>query len=264
MGRKHRLSHKKNSKGKKPHVDSSCASTTSDESLNDEKLTINVQPREVSSTAASTIFLELKSKLSLPNKSWTNHESPLNNNKLLLCKLSEVPSQNTIVILHCLTVYSDATWSLSSTQHPVDPANCSALKHIPSLLTPDFLLQLLHILDHCNLCSGQPDTHFVKMVKAKKGKVLTSNGKISAFVDDCIVIVDGEFIMGTVRSSECEIISLSSCCISCKAYRPNLRSMYSRWSKRRADDIVLTDSSSHTNNRYLLRKRQNHLTLRRD
>ena len=52
-----------------------------------------------------------------------------------------------------------------------------------------------------------------------------------------------------VRTTTCEIVVNTLKCSSCKNYRSCLRGMYSRWSKRSSSDV--SDSSSHTNNRYL-------------
>ena len=70
-----------------------------------------------------------------------------------------------------------------------------------------------------------------------------------AFVDNTVVELNGEVYSGTVRTSSCEIIGHCVKCSSCKSHRATLRSMYHRWSKRPSE--TETDSSSHTNERYL-------------
>ena len=110
--------------------------------------------------------------------------------------------------------------------------------------------------DELIFCAGQPDIHFVNMVKAKKGKILSKDGKVVvAFVDECEIVRDETVYQYTVRSSDCELASTTDKCVSCQKYRANLRAMYSRWSKRRAGDEQASTSgstsSSHTNDRYL-------------
>ena len=202
-------------------------------------------------------LLQLQSSLYFPNKSWSD-QSPDDLNKLLLCKISQhltssTSSSTSLRVTHCLTVSSDLTWVLYSEQHLVDITKSSALSEIPVTLNAKSLQQLINILDCSNVCVGQPNVHLVKMVKAKKGKVLSKDGKVAAFVDDsAVATVKGTTYYGTVRTRECEIVSRNFCCDSCKSYRPNLRTMYNRWNKRCADESShVSDSSSHTNDKYL-------------
>lgn len=104
------------------------------------------------------------------------------------------------------------------------------------------LCRLLTKLDGLSVCVGHPDQHFVKMVNIRKGKIVSSNGKVAAYVDE-------KTYSKTVRTADCDIISQSERYSSCKAYRVNLRAIYCRWSKRRGCDS--SDTSSHTNDRYL-------------
>ena len=110
------------------------------------------------------------------------------------------------------------------------------------VLTAETLSLLLTKLDGLPICAGQPDVHFVKMVAAKKGKIISPDGKVAAYVDD-------DTCTKTIRTGDCELICPTPKCESCKSYRANLRSMYNRWSKHRAFDG--SDTSSHTNDRYL-------------
>ena len=112
----------------------------------------------------------------------------------------------------------------------------------PRTLTAETLSLLLTKLDGLSICAGQPDAHFVKMVAAKKGKIISPDGKVTAHIDD-------DTCTKTVCTGDCELICPTTKCESCKPYRANLRSMYNRWSKQRAFDG--SDTSSHTNDRYL-------------
>ena len=75
------------------------------------------------------------------------------------------------------------------------------------------------------MCEGQADNHFIRMLTAKKGKVLSNDGKFVAYVDEA----NGK---KTVRTCSCELLVLDAKCSSCQNYRSNLRAMYSKWSKR--------------------------------
>ena len=136
-------------------------------------------------------------------------------------------------------------------QHAVDPCKCAALASIPSTLNADSLSHLLQEIDSLKVCIGQPDAHFVKMVLAKKGKILSHDGKIVASIDECMATVNGETCTQTVRKNDCALLSSSLKCESCKIYRASLRAMHSRWSKRFMNDVPTSDSSSHTNDKYL-------------
>ena len=135
----------------------------------------------------------------------------------------------------------------------VDGTSCPLLSNIPETMDASSLNMLLELIDKLNICPGHPDLHFVKMVSAKKGKILSHDGKVSAYVDDNTVVkLNGETYTKTVRTSKCELLCKTAKCSSCKSYRVNLRSMYASWTKRsqqvRPDE---DSSSSHTNDRYL-------------
>ena len=182
----------------------------------------------------------LQSSVVLPD-GWSD-QSPSNLENLLLCRISNEACSSSVPLqmTHCVKVNRDMSWSLFVKQHHVDTTKSIALTSFPLTISPESLTNLLAQLNTLSICIGQPDSHFVKMVSAKKGKVVSPDGRIVAYVDEGL----------TVRTTDCEFVSQSSKCQSCKSYRANLRSMYNRWSKYRACDA--TDStSSHTNDRYL-------------
>lgn len=71
-------------------------------------------------------------------------------------------------------------------------------------------------------CTGQPDIHFVNMVKARKGKTLSEDGKVVAFVDECKAVLGGTEYQCTVRSSDCELVSMTDKCITPKVQSKSL------------------------------------------
>ena len=80
---------------------------------------------------------------------------------------------------------------------------------------------LLTKLDGLFICAGQPDVHFVKMVAAKKGRIISPDGKVAAYVDD-------DTRTKTICTGDCELVCPTTKFESCKPYRANLRLMYNR------------------------------------
>lgn len=257
MPRKFRFYHRKNSERKKRRISSSSdVYDSSHESSSDQVthelsseatplLTSNPSPANGdigSCEGPESALRALQSSVVLP-VSWSDHSSA-NLENMLLCRISSQPSCSTVPlrITHCLKVDRDLSWSLYVNQHHVDTSKCGALKSFPKTLNAGRLSQLLTKLDGLSVCAGQSDVHFVKMVAAKKGKIVSPDGKVAAYVDD-------DSYTKTVRTADCELICPSAKCESCKAYRANLRSIYNRWSKQRGFDG--SDTSSHTNDRYL-------------
>ena len=153
------------------------------------------------------------------------------------------------MVTHCLIVHTDLTWSLYVHNHDLTQENCSQLKTLPKGLSVESLNFLLQQLERLHVCSSQPDSHFVSMVNARRGKILSHDGRVVAYTDNCSVALNGQLYPITVRTSSCEVISTSEKCTACKAYRSTLRAMYHRWCKR--STCELSDTSSHSNERYL-------------
>ena len=67
------------------------------------------------------------------------------------------------------------------------------------------LNNLLQLLDRLHVCCGQPDSHFVSMVNAKKGKIISSDG---ASIDQYTpVAINGEHYQAKVQTGSCEMVS---------------------------------------------------------
>lgn len=71
-------------------------------------------------------------------------------------------------------------------QHHIDPSKCGTLKCFLMTLNSEILSQLLTKLDGLSIRVGQPDLHFVKIVAAKKGNILSPDGMVAAYVDDVL------------------------------------------------------------------------------
>ena len=130
----------------------------------------------------------------LPGPSWSDQsQTPLMS--IQLCKLGQqaTPIGQSLLVTHCLTISRDLTWTLYVHNHEVDARKCTALNSVLHTLDQQSLASLLDKLDSLNICSGHPDTHFVSMLKDKKGKVLSSQGNVVACVDNYApIILNGE------------------------------------------------------------------------
>ena len=193
-------------------------------------------------------LLELQSQISLPSN-WSSQISK-DKNRLLFCRISQQagPSTAPLKITHCLQINDDLSWSLFVHNHSLDRSKCSALQSFPATIDSEVLSNLFCKIESLFVCAGHVDIHFVKMVLAKKGKIISPDGKVAAYIDNYAVELNGERYTNTVHTSNCELLCSSLKCSPCKAYRANLRAIYNRWSKRSSDG---SDTSSHTNDRYL-------------
>lgn len=199
---------------------------------------------------------ELSSKLVLPSKQWCD-QSPECFSKIVLCKLSQC--KETVMVSHTLTIHPDLSCTLLVNNHEVNFHSCIALNAFVGQLNHTKLSDLLAQLERLKVCCGQPDEHYVKMVVAKKGIIVSPDGKISASVVKEPVVLGVVCHMQTVCTAGCEILSRTSKCTSCSRYRTNLRAMYNRWSKRQAgtpphdssSESTSTGSDKYINNRYL-------------
>ena len=193
-------------------------------------------------------LLKLQSQISVPSN-WSS-QIPNDMNGLLFCRISQQagPSTAPLKITHCLQIHDDLSWSVFVHNHSLDKSKCSALQSFPHTINSDVLSELFSKIENLSICAGHTDIHFVKMVSAKKGKIISPDGKIAAYVDNCTTEIGGEIYKSTVRTSDCELLCSSVKCPSCKAYRANLRAIYNRWAKQSSDG---SDTSSHTNDRYL-------------
>ena len=155
MPRKKRLSHKKNMERKRRAKRRQSAIPQASDSGSMDEVTLQ----------------SLKSSLELPDGTLSDH-SPPNLEKLVVCKISQVPgSSQPVSITHYVMVNADLTGSVFIEQRYVDVSKCTALDCFSQTFT---LAQLLKKVNDLRMCkgSGQADNHFVRMLTAKKEKVL--------------------------------------------------------------------------------------------
>ena len=193
-------------------------------------------------------MVSLSQSLKLPSSKWVDISSrPLKS--LCICKMSIQSNQAPVVIIS-LNVNADLTWFVYAHSHCLNYTS-KALLSIPQILDGSSLNNLLDLLEKLHICIGQPDSHFVSMVQAKKGSIVSPDGKVVACLDQYTpLIVEDTCYSATVRTKSCEVLTTSYKYSSCKAYRSNLHAIYNRWCKRSVTPST-DDTSSHSNHRYL-------------
>ena len=191
-------------------------------------------------TTAVSVSLQDFSEIALPSSAWSLQSS--SHNRLIIIKVKEQStSTQPLVISHSIVLQSDLSWQLSVNGHEIVAAKFASLSRFPARMsTPSTLSQLLSRLDRLTVCSGHPDAHFVSMAKAKKGKFVSSNGELTAFLDT-------HTGPDTVRTATCQMLTSSTKCPQCATFRPTLRAMHHRWSKTNKRELP----HSHTNERWL-------------
>ena len=94
---------------------------------------------------------------------------------------------------------------------------------------------VLSLLDNSVVCPGDPDEQFMEMAKAKKGNLLSRDGKLVARVDDYSpVMLNGDTYQVQRTVSDISILVSSGKCSKCVSFRSTLRMMRHRWSKQKS------------------------------
>ena len=197
----------------------------------------------------------LISNVLLPSQLWCLRKKE-SLDGIMIYKASEQasPALVPLKITHCITIKGDLSWELSIHGYLVNKNRCRLLSEFPDRLTQSTLHKLLSFVEKCKVCPGHPDLKFVKMVKERKGVLLSQAQTIAAQVDDYSpVFFQGESFMSTVRISTCELLNAKAIrCAACKKYCNSLRSIYHRWSKQKSLSPSHRESTkSKTNIRWL-------------
>ena len=187
----------------------------------------------------------LHESLKLPPM-WHDHTST-ELDSIRLCKII-VTSSQPLLITRSIVIDCKRKWKVFIHNHEVK--KCSALKDIPLELCRTSFMELLQLVDGLNICAGQPDSNFIVFADSRKGKFISKDGSVNAFIDQYApVCTNGEVFSKTIRTSSCELIVRGQKCSACICYRRTLRTLYGRWCNRKMCDV--SSSSSHTNVRYL-------------
>ena len=178
-------------------------------------------------------------------QSWTAHYSD-ENKQLQLCKLNSLPSTSCQILRITLCVQDNLKWTVFIHGKKLHQISNTPLSGISSTQSPLSLQKLISILDEACICPGNPDDQFLPMATAHKGVFVSGSGEEKERLEkDFQVILNGDVYHKTIRTTTCSLFVSQGKCNSCKLYRPQLRAMCSRWSKKAAV------SAKYTNNRYL-------------
>ena len=60
----------------------------------------------------------------------------------------------------------------------------SPLSPLPEKVSPSTLAGLVNLLDRAYLYPGHPDKNFLDMANSRKGKLTSTDGKVTAFIDE--------------------------------------------------------------------------------
>lgn len=160
--------------------------------------------------------------------------------------LQESPLQPTIVKYN-LTLFKDLHWEVRLYGKLI-PTQSFENKLPLTITSNDELNHVCEFLTSVNVCSGNNDDSFVKLLEEKGGVVMNKDKSVVAYVDKNLQ-------SSTVRHANCRLVCIENhCCSCCADYRATLRAMHSRASRSKVATLPSTDSSSHTNYRYLNRE----------
>ena len=182
---------------------------------------------------------------------WTDQTTTPPLDTIQLCKVSRAPCTSTqpMVVTHCLTINCDLTWQVNVHGHSLTLTPRSPLSSVPKKLSTESVAALISLLDTCKVCPGHPDEQYKDLVKAKKGKFLSTRQELVAFEDEGFVVeLNGKKYMRTIRTRHCDILIHTDKCESCSKFRPTLRAMHSRLLKKTQSPRT---PKKFTNNRYL-------------
>jgi len=147
-------------------------------------------------------------------------------------------------VTHCVTVAPNMTWTVRVHGRQLTPSPNSPLSPLPEKVSPSTFAGLVNLLDRAYLYPGHPDKNFLDMANSRKGKFTSTDGKVTAFIDELGGSFNGSEYAQTVRTTGCTLLVHGGKCDSCKSFRPTLRAMYSRWCHRKSPH-------KFANNRYL-------------
>lgn len=183
---------------------------------------------------------------------WTDQttSSPLQDIKL--CKVSCQPSSSSslqpMFVSHSLTITSDLTWKAYVSGHDVTSKIIvqSPLSAISRQLNSQSFSVLLQLLDTIRVCPGHAEIKFQQMSMERKGKFLSTDGRVVAYEDAGFAVsLNGEVFDRTIRTTDCDVIFHEGKCLSCQSFRPTLRAMHSRWLKKPRSPKTPQKSTNH-------------------
>ena len=98
----------------------------------------------------------------------------------LFChKLRCDSSQLSSAVMMTVVIQSNFEWSLSCMAHLIDKSSPAILSQPQLLQTPQNVINLLMVLDHYTICSGNNDERFIQLLDKRKGVIKDQSGKIA-------------------------------------------------------------------------------------
>ncbi len=152
--------------------------------------------------------------------------------ELWLYKISSEPcSSNTSpVITLSIVVHKDFTWEVFVHGHKA--SDVLLFESIPCYIDDwNSLCQLIKVIDEAVLCALEIQMKNSYPWQKHKGKFLSPQSSIKAYVESFPVTLNDEHYSATVRTMSCTLLVREGQCKSCHAYRSQLRAMHSRWIK---------------------------------
>jgi hypothetical protein len=124
------------------------------------------------------------------------------------------------IISISLVIMKDHSW-FAFVNGLLLPSTSPSLSKIPSILTVETLIDLVHILQSSPRCCGNSDARFVSLCERNKGKFYSLRKTLLAYIQT----FDGS---STVRHVSCEVlVNKEGRCAVCSKYRNQLRALYS-------------------------------------
>ncbi len=140
--------------------------------------------------------------VTLPNKNWNFQEMSgrtvyfrldLNVFNKPTCTPEPHTCSAHVSATNTVTVFDNGSWTVHLYRNRVDRTKSNVLNSLPAIIYSSQVTALLSKLDKKgSICAGHPDNHFIEMIKAKKGKLLTVRGEISSYLDDNPVEMNGQ------------------------------------------------------------------------
>ena len=94
----------------------------------------------------------------------------------------------------------------------------SPLSPLPEKVSPSTLAGLVNLLDRAYLYPGHPDKNFLDMANSRKGKLTSTDGKVTAFIDELGGSFNGSEYPQTVCTPGCTLLVHGGKCDSCKSF----------------------------------------------
>jgi len=135
------------------------------------------------------------------------------------------------MVTRSLVVEFDFTWNITAHGKVIQRSACFALDKIQQIVSNYMVfMNLVDTVFTFHTCIGNPEEHFVSLVRRRKGGVGKGNAHSAVLGDYFSIEVEGVTYLETVCASSCAMLTKQLRCVSCKRYHPTLRAL-SNWEK---------------------------------